>query len=246
MAMRRRNGFTLIELLVVIGIISILIAMLLPALNKARESAKRIQCASNIRQITQALLIYANENRGVFPRGRRQGAMLLGEPMVTTDPPSVLKYYGLTQGIIFCPSNTQPDKWPTRKKPFYGPLSGAYFVVFQDMYVGGYGAAGNVTNNLFWHDWQRNFIADINYPPSYSLSQMARNASDAPLILDRAWDVPVATFPTSELISNHLDGNGKTTGENVGYVDGHVQWYRWPDVKSRNRALYNYATWLYY
>ncbi len=160
--MRGKNGFTLIELLVVIGIISILIAMLLPALNKARESAKRIQCASNIRQITQALLIYANENHGVFPKGRRTGAMLLGEPMVTTEPLSVLKYYGLTQGVIFCPSNTQPDKWPTPQSPVFGPVGGTYNVVLQYMYVGGWGADTNITNNSYWHDWPRSFITDGN------------------------------------------------------------------------------------
>ena len=59
-----RSAFTLVELLVVIGIIAILIAILMPALHRARENARRVQCMSNMRQLTIAWLAYANSNRG--------------------------------------------------------------------------------------------------------------------------------------------------------------------------------------
>jgi prepilin-type N-terminal cleavage/methylation domain-containing protein/prepilin-type processing-associated H-X9-DG protein len=60
-------GFSLIELIVVIGIITILMAFLLPALRGARESARTIQCASNLRQIGLAIQQYANANHGRTP-----------------------------------------------------------------------------------------------------------------------------------------------------------------------------------
>src|SRR5437773_358803 len=65
---KRRRGFTLAELLVVIGIIAALIAILMPALNRARMSADLVKCQSNFRQVYSAISFYANENRGMLPR----------------------------------------------------------------------------------------------------------------------------------------------------------------------------------
>lgn len=61
------EGFTIVELLIIVGIISVLVAILLPMLARAREMASRVQCTSNLRQIAAASVAYAADNDGMFP-----------------------------------------------------------------------------------------------------------------------------------------------------------------------------------
>jgi len=71
---KRRKAFTLVELLVVIGIIAILVAILLPVLNKAREGASTAKCLAQLRQLGQAAAMYANDNKGyTLPAGYQVG-----------------------------------------------------------------------------------------------------------------------------------------------------------------------------
>src|SRR5689334_10966163 len=82
-------GFTLVELLVVIGIIALLVSILLPTLNRARESGKRTQCLSHLRQVGMGLVMYVGEWKGKSPPQANSVADFL-DPAVMAKNPSWL------------------------------------------------------------------------------------------------------------------------------------------------------------
>lgn len=110
------RGFTIIELMVVITIMSIMAALLLPALARARERARRVVCANNMKQLGLSFLMFANEHNGLYPPGSPNGYW--GERLPGTNPPdqlvrnnfifnvrSVYPDYMNDLNVIVCPAN---------------------------------------------------------------------------------------------------------------------------------------------
>jgi prepilin-type N-terminal cleavage/methylation domain-containing protein/prepilin-type processing-associated H-X9-DG protein len=106
---RRSEGFTLIELLVVMGLISVLISLLLPAVGNARRAANATACASNLRQMSLAWMMYVSENKGRLPEN-----IYFTSPLVSADTvwrgywPGILDTYRVRGQTILCPSADQP------------------------------------------------------------------------------------------------------------------------------------------
>ena len=102
------RAFTLIELLVVIGILAILFALLLPSLISARKTARTIQCASNMRQLTTALTNYSIEYKGAFPPNSAQidqywfNADILGRYIKSAVP---MIDNTIAGGVLVCPAD---------------------------------------------------------------------------------------------------------------------------------------------
>ncbi|NBB78650.1 MAG: prepilin-type N-terminal cleavage/methylation domain-containing protein, partial [Verrucomicrobia bacterium] len=102
--LRKQSGFTLIELLVVIATIALLGAILVPSLRSARLSAQQAQCASNLRQLGAALLLYASTNNNQLPETSHTAAV--GQSWIYT----LDEYLGNSDEVRICPVDPKGDE----------------------------------------------------------------------------------------------------------------------------------------
>ena len=218
-----RPAFTLIELLVVIAIISILAALLLPALAGAKERARRTNCRNHIRQFLLATRLYGDDNEQRLPTGASDNANPIDEhiPVISTNMRTALLAYAGHFKILHCPSLGAPfDDIRGWYEPGYG-------------YVIGYNYLGGHTNTPWpalpghtntWLSPQRltddpmlPLVTDMNdWSPGYRKT-FAPHGPRGPVLKDR----DEAGNPGAEGASSAQIG---AVGGNVGLLDGSVSW----------------------
>jgi len=242
--MNSRKGFTLIELLVVIAIIALLLAILLPALGKAKELTKRVVCSTNLKSITIAINAYASENNSQTPRADPGGWL----QDLRHEAAGYLIEGGCVRENFYCPSDNK------HKKNADNPIFWNY------SYGGNVNPACKSDNDLFncphfavsGYFW----LLDSEDPPKtqtflgtnaheWVRSVTCKQPSMTEVVVDSVFSngTNPVTSNTVEVhgglwgigipdVTNHVRRD-KAKGGNIGFVDGHTEWRKFEDMQMR-------------
>jgi len=247
---RKTGAFTLVELLVVIGIIALLISILLPSLNKARETANRVKCAANLRSIGQTMLLYENDNHGLYPRVYWDGTkttcnydaatnglnadlvpgvspFTIGATAVNNVTMSLfmlLSQEDVTSGIFVCPSsNATPDNYGG------GQLTALNRVVFQSV-------QGNLSYS-YACPFANTAVVAAGFKMNATIDPTFAIAADI-----NPGTVPAGTdnvlLYTGGANGQQNSNNHNKAGQNVLYADGHVEFQQSINVGYQTDNIY--------
>jgi len=252
---RKRAAFTLVELLVVVGIISVLIALLMPALSKVRKHAQEIHCAANLRSIGQALTMYTQQYH-YYP-GCMSAQILNGAGAIW---PTRLRVFTGSQAVFNCPAQDEqfywkegvpvwPETYPAQEihSAWYAYNVGEPLIGFIGSYFTyGYNMAGlddspaplltsgdpflrglgaYVSVDDGWRQRGRSFLTEKAASLVIRPSEMIAIADSTP---DGVYDFVIKG--TRNESGSEWPGDIHRGGANVLFCDGHVTWYVQSDL----------------
>lgn len=238
------RGFSLVELLVVIGIVALLISVMLPTLCASKERANRVKCASNLRQIGMGLRLYANDNKGQFPRTvmNTSGSKLVAFSRPdATDPFGVprpddndvtaalfllVRTCDLSPEVFTCPSGdaeraqltvpaTSRANFGSKRELSYGV---AWPYVLKDMGQRGYMWKGG--------KFDAGFVIAADISPGIA------GSPDSTIYAATSPGVPQSTLRRMSSLNHEREG------QNCLFTDGHVEWFTTPFVGVNRDHIY--------
>lgn len=247
----KKRAFTLIELLVVIAVIAILMAVLLPALQRVRKQARQRVCANQVRQQVLSCIMWGDQNDGMLPLPTYQGSWLWD---IDIDTVNFMLESGMTKEMFYCPANSDMQKYMDH---FW-----EYRCTWDGQKLTGDDTAFIVSGYCYilddeQHDRSRDFVIrnDENKtgPKKWLRTTSDKNAGNAELCIDSTLGQVDSSMKygynfgtitnggtwNSEGIadsSNHVKSDSEPYGGNMGFLDGHVEWRNFRDMEIRYKV----------
>ncbi len=243
---RNYRGFTYVELLVVLVLIVVGIAIFLPTRHRTEGGSNRVKCASNLRQIGQAILLYSNDNRGMYPHGRRSSGPVRtpvwGTGAAATQPSDadgpaendvtaavflLLRTQDITSEVFTCPSSNDD-------KDNYGgggntPIQRSNFTNFRKNLSYSY-QNPYADESAIKAGWILNNSLGAEYAVAADKNPGVAGTDDNVL-------KPVASSSARDMRFGNTNNHEKD-GQNILYGDGHVAWESNPFVGVNRDNIY--------